>query len=242
MNKHREIIYALRKDILEGKDFHEIIQDMIDQKIETLVEQWIDPKAYPEDWNIKELNDSISWLFGFPSGIGPEEMGQEAFDALKIEDLPEMIKERALSEYREREKLFGKEDLERIERYLILQIIDDKWVAHLQAMDHMKEGIGLRGYGQLDPLKEYQKEGFALFGDLMDQIREETLRTLFSHSDCSRGTGSHPQEKKEKPEPQSRGWGHRRRYGSTERGEGRPECALSMRQWEKVQKCCGAGK
>jgi preprotein translocase subunit SecA len=70
---------------------------------------------------------------------------------LKIEDLPEMIKERALTEFREREKLFGKEDMERLERYLILQIIDDKWVAHLQAMDHMKEGIGLRGYGQLDP-------------------------------------------------------------------------------------------
>ena len=179
MNKHREIIYALRKSILEGKNFQEIIEDMIDQKIESIVEQWIDPKAYPEDWNMKELNNSISWLFGFPSNMGPEEMGQEAFGALKTEDLPEMIKERTLSEYREREKLFGKEDLERLERYLILQIIDDKWVAHLLAMDHMKEGIGLRGYGQLDPLKEYQKEGFALFGDLMDQIREEILRTIF---------------------------------------------------------------
>ena len=87
MNKHREIIYSLRKSILEGKDFQEIIEDMIDQKIEAMVEQWIDPKAYPENWNLKELNDSISWLFGFPANVGPEEMGDEAFDKLKIEDL-----------------------------------------------------------------------------------------------------------------------------------------------------------
>jgi len=242
MNKHREIIYSLRKDVLEGKGFREIIEDMIDQKVEALVEQWIDPKAYPEDWNVKELNDSISWLFGFPANIGPEEMGQEEFDALKVEDLPEMIKERALSEFREREKLFGKEDMERLERYLILQIIDDKWVAHLQAMDHMKEGIGLRGYGQLDPLKEYQKEGFALFGDLMDQIREETLRTLFRIQIVREEPDLIPKKKK--------------RNLNLSHGDGDAGGVTIRRKEEKIgrnapcpcgsgkkyKKCCGAGK
>ena len=242
MNKHREIIYSLRKSILEGKNFQEIIEDMIDEKIEAIVEQWIDPKAYPEDWNMKELNNSISWLFSFPSNMGPEEMGDEAFDALKIEDLPEMIKERALSEYREREKLFGKEDLERLERYLILQIIDDKWVAHLLAMDHMKEGIGLRGYGQLDPLKEYQKEGFALFGDLMDQIREEILRTIFR-----------VQIVREKPEEIPK---KKKRTLSLSHGDGDSGGVTVRRKEQKIgrnkpcpcgsgkkyKKCCGAGK
>ncbi len=242
MNKHREIIYSLRKNILEGKDFNDIIEDMIDQKVDALVEQWIDPKAYPEDWNIRELNDSISWLFGFPSGIGPEELGEEAFDALKMEDLPPMIKERALKEYGERLKLFGKEDLERLERYLILQIIDDKWVAHLQAMDHMKEGIGLRGYGQLDPLKEYQKEGFALFGDLMDQIREETLRTLFR-----------VQIVREEPDPLPK---KKKRTLNLSHGDGDAGGVTVRRKEQKIgrnapcpcgsgkkyKKCCGAGK
>jgi preprotein translocase subunit SecA len=242
MNKHREIIYALRKSILEGKNFQEIIEDMIDQKIESIVEQWIDPKAYPEDWNMKELNNSISWLFGFPSNMGPEEMGQEAFGALKTEDLPEMIKERTLSEYREREKLFGKEDLERLERYLILQIIDDKWVAHLLAMDHMKEGIGLRGYGQLDPLKEYQKEGFALFGDLMDQIREEILRTIFR-----------VQIVREEPEVMPK---RKKRTLNLSHGDGDSGGVTVRRKEQKIgrnapcpcgsgkkyKKCCGAGK
>lgn len=75
--------------------------------------------------------------------------------------------------------MLGEEDLEELERMIALQIIDNQWVAHLQDMEHMKEGIGLRGYGQLDPLKEYQKEGFALFEGIMDRIREEILSTLF---------------------------------------------------------------
>ena len=179
MNKHREIIYALRKDILEGHRVGEIIQDMIDEKVDGMVGQWIDPEAYPEDWQIKDLKAHVGRLFGFPLKIGPEDMGEDAFHALKAEDLPDMVKEQVGSAYAERENLFGKEELERLERFIILQIIDDKWVSHLQAMDHMKEGVGLRGYGQLDPLKEYQKEGFALFGELMDQIREETLSMLF---------------------------------------------------------------
>ena len=241
MNKHREIIYSLRKDVLQGQNLREMIEEMIDQKAETLVEQWIDPKAHPEDWNLKELNDGISWLFSFPANIGPEAMGEEAFDALKVENLPDLIKERALAEYEEREKLFGKEDLERLARYFILQIIDDKWVSHLQAMDHMKEGVGLRGYGQLDPLKEYQKEGFAMFGELMDQIREEILRTLFRIQIVRREPDIMPKKK---------------RALNLNRGDGDAGGVTVRRKEEKVgrnapcpcgsgkkyKKCCGAGK
>ncbi|MBW1913113.1 MAG: SEC-C domain-containing protein, partial [Deltaproteobacteria bacterium] len=90
----------------------------------------------------------------------------------------EMILEQAQNAYKKRAELFGKDDLEAVERIIMLQIIDTQWVEHLQDMDHMKEGIGLRGYGQLDPLREYQKESFALFEGLMERIREETLLTL----------------------------------------------------------------
>ena len=93
--------------------------------------------------------------------------------------------EQVRSAYQQKEKLFGKEDLEQLERFIILQIIDNQWVAHLQDMEHMKEGIGLRGYGQLDPLKEYQKEGFALFGELILTLFAaiaKGIKIIFSHN------------------------------------------------------------
>jgi preprotein translocase subunit SecA len=179
MNKHREIIYSLRKDILDGDSIGGIVQNMIDDKVEAVVEKWVDPRGVPEDWDINGLNDNVFRLFGFQSKIGPEHMGEDAFDKLKAEDLVDLIKELAVKTFQKKLDQFGKQDIENLERMIILQIIDNQWVAHLQDMEHMKEGIGLRGYGQLDPLREYQKEGFALFEGLMDRIREETLGTLF---------------------------------------------------------------
>jgi preprotein translocase subunit SecA len=179
MNKHREIIYSLRKDVLEGEGVDEIVHNMIDEKVDALLEKWIDPSAYSDDWDIQGLKANILRLFGFQAKIGPEDMDDEVFAGLKAEDLGDLLREQIRAAYQEKEKLFGKEDLEGLERLVILQIIDNQWVDHLQDMEHMKEGIGLRGYGQLDPLREYQKEGYALFGELMDRIREETLSMLF---------------------------------------------------------------
>ncbi|MDY7035217.1 MAG: SEC-C metal-binding domain-containing protein, partial [Thermodesulfobacteriota bacterium] len=178
MNKHREIIYSLRKDILIGDGADEIIRNMMDEKADSLIEKYIDPREYPEDWDIKALRENLSRLFGFRPQIGPEDMGEEDFQGLKVEDLTELVKEQVHAAYKTREGQVGKEDLRHIERFVILQILDNQWIAHLQDMEHMKEGIGLRGYGQLDPLREYQKEGYALFEDMMDRIREETLMTL----------------------------------------------------------------
>ncbi len=179
MNKHREVIYSLRKDVLDGDGTGEIIEDMINDKVDVFIDQWIDPKEYPDNWDIQGLMDSCSRLFGFRPKVGPKDIGEESFDSLKVEELSDLLKEQIRSAYQEKEKLFGKEDLAQVERFITLQIIDDQWVAHLQNMDQMKEGIGLRGYGQLDPLKEYQKEGFALFEGIMDRIGEETLKMLF---------------------------------------------------------------
>jgi len=175
MNKHREIIYSLRKDVLTGEDLEGIIQGMMDEKVESAVETYIDPKAFPEEWDIDGLRDNLARVFGFRPRIGPEDIGEEEFDGLNTEALTEMILEQAQNAYKKRAELFGKDDLEAVERIIMLQIIDTQWVEHLQDMDHMKEGIGLRGYGQLDPLREYQKESFALFEGLMERIREETF-------------------------------------------------------------------
>jgi len=242
MNKHREIIYSLRRDILEGRRIGEIVRDMIEEKVEALVAQCIDPEAHPEDWHLRELKTHISRLFGVQLRVGPEEMGQEAFEGLKADELADMIKEQVSSAYQEREKLFGKEELERLERYIILQIIDDKWVAHLQAMDHMKEGVGLRGYGQLDPLKEYQKEGFALFGELMNQIREETVSMLFRVQIVRQRPEQAPRPKKR---PLNLSHGEEGRGPVTirrkEKKVGRNDpCPCGS--GKKYKKCCGANK
>ncbi|MBW1735568.1 MAG: preprotein translocase subunit SecA [Deltaproteobacteria bacterium] len=242
MNKHREIIYSLRKDVLEGDRIGEIIEDMIDEKVEGLVEQWIDPSAHPEDWKIDELKGSVARVFGFPLRLGPEDMGADEFEALRVEDIPELIKEQVRSVYREREKQFGREELEHLERFIMLQIIDDKWVAHLQAMDHMKEGVGLRGYGQLDPLKEYQKEGFALFGELMDQIGEEALSMLF-RVQIMREKPVEERRRKKKTLNLSHGGDDsgpvtvRRKEKKVGRNAPCP-CGSG----KKYKKCCGAGK
>jgi preprotein translocase subunit SecA len=196
MNKQREIIYSLRKDMMDGHKIREIIEDMIEDEVDAFVERWIDPKEYPEDWDLQGLNENLSRLFGFRPKIGPEDIGQETFDALKSEDLCGLLKEQIRSAYQKKEELLGEEGLEELERMIALQIIDNQWVAHLQDMEHMKEGVGLRGYGQLDPLKEYQKEGFVLFEGIMDRIREETLSTLFRIQLMGRRPEEMPKKKK----------------------------------------------
>jgi preprotein translocase subunit SecA len=178
MNKHREIVYTLRKDILGEEGIEQILQTMREDKIESLLLTHTDPKADPEEWDIQGLRDSLSRLFGFRPRIGPEDLGEDAFYSLKVDDLADMIRDQVRETHERRMTAFGQDELKSLQKYIMLQIIDNQWVAHLQDMEHMKEGIGLRGYGQLDPLREYKKEGFALFEGLMDRIREEALSTL----------------------------------------------------------------
>lgn len=242
MNKHREIIYALRKDVLDGQKIEDIIDNMIDEKASALVESWIDPKEFPENWNIQALRENASRMFGFQPKITQGDIGEDAFDALKAEDLRDLIAEHGKSVYREKEKLFGKDGLEQVVRFIILQIIDNRWVDHLQDMEHMKEGIGLRGYGQLDPLKEYQKEGFALFGELMDRIGDEALATLF-RIQIARDMPEEPQSRKQRQLNMSHGDSGaqpvtvRRKEKKVGRNEPCP-CGSG----KKYKKCCGAAQ
>ena len=178
MNKHREIIYSQRREILFGEGADEIIQNMMDEKVQSLIEVYTDPKAPPEEWDIRGLKENLTRVFGFPPRIGPEDIGEQAFQDLTPETLAQLLEEQVKAANARREQEFGKEELQSLERYILLQVIDNEWVTHLQDMENMKEGIGLRGYGQLDPLKEYQKEGFALFEELLNRIREETLTIL----------------------------------------------------------------
>jgi len=178
MNKHREIIYSLRRETLGEEGTGGVIHTMIDEMVDSLLERHTDPKARPEEWDIQGLKDNLLRVFGYRLKVGPEEMDEDAFNALRVEALRDQIKEELWKAQERRGLAFGQEELRSVERYIMLQIIDKQWVAHLQDMESMKEGIGLRGYGQLDPLREYKKEGYALFEGLMARIREESLMTL----------------------------------------------------------------
>jgi len=178
MNKHREIIYSLRKDVLAEEGIEGVIHTMMDEMVDSLLDRYTDPKARSDEWDIQGVKETLLKIFGFRAKIGPEDMGEDAFNALRVEALGEQIKEEVRKAHERRGLAFGQEELRSVEKYIMLQIIDREWVAHLQDMESMKEGIGLRGYGQLDPLREYKKEGYALFEGLMGRIREESLGTL----------------------------------------------------------------
>jgi preprotein translocase subunit SecA len=178
MNKHREILYALRNNILSGEGQEEIILEMIDEKVDSTVDSSIDPKAHPEEWDIEGLSEFVIRVFGFRPLISEKDLGEDEFLNLNPEILKELLKKQAREVYEKRLQEIGKENLENFQRILMLQIIDKNWIMHLQDMDHMKEGIGLRGYAQQDPLREYKKEGYSLFEELMNRVKEEILSTI----------------------------------------------------------------
>src|SRR5213594_2066418 len=174
MNKQREAVYGLRKQLLEGEDQKEYLMGIADDIIIDLVARHASEKTHPEEWDLNGLQTAILQQFGFDfraEGIDPSRMGSK--------ELEEALIAKAHEKYDQKETLIGPPQMRYHERMLMLQIVDSHWKDHLLAMDHLKEGIGLRGYGQRDPLVEYKKESYTLFEDLMGRIEEDTLRFLF---------------------------------------------------------------
>ena len=175
MNKQREAVYGLRRRLLEGLDQKDlIIEDYVSGILGEILEQFCPEKAHVDDWDLKGLKDAIFTRFGvdiYAEGVKPEalnraELGDAIFDKLK-------------ERYDAKEKLIGPDAMRYHERMIMLSVIDAQWKDHLLSMDHLKEGIGLRGYGQHDPLVEYKRESFDMFEDMMRRFQEETVRYLY---------------------------------------------------------------
>jgi preprotein translocase subunit SecA len=178
MNKHREIIYSLRKEVLADNGGTEVIQSLMEEELTGLVGQFVDPKAHAADWNIAGLKEQCARALGFLPRLGREGAAENEFHGLDYEELQIQLREQMQAAYEKKKNEIGENDFQALQRYILLQVMDNRWIDHLQDMEHMKEGIGLRGYGQLDPLREYKKEGYALFEELMTRIREESLATM----------------------------------------------------------------
>jgi preprotein translocase subunit SecA len=175
MNKQREAVYGLRRRLLEGLDQKDlIVEDYVSGILGDILERHCPPKEHEANWDLKALKDAIFTRFGvdiYAEGLKPEEMNrQEMGDAIF-----EKLKER----YDAKEKLIGAEAMRYHERMIMLSVIDAQWKDHLLSMDHLKEGIGLRGYGQHDPLVEYKRESFDMFEEMMQRFQEETVRYLY---------------------------------------------------------------
>ncbi|MFI5106882.1 MAG: SEC-C metal-binding domain-containing protein, partial [Terriglobales bacterium] len=175
MNKQREAVYSLRRQLLEGLDQKDLIlEDYVAGILSELLDKYAKKDVHPEDWDIKGLKNEIFTRFGVdilaeglkPESLNRQELGDAVFGKLK-------------ERYEAKEKLIGPEQMRYHERMIMLSVLDQQWKDHLLNMDHLKEGIGLRGYGQHDPLVEYKRESFDMFELMMARFEEETVRYLY---------------------------------------------------------------
>jgi len=172
MNKQRQAVYGMRRALLEGQDQKERVIEIIGGILATFIDLRCPERAHMSAWNWAGLETDILTQFGVK--IRTEELMN--LDRRQVE---EDINQQLIKKYLEKESMVGPELMRETERMIMLNVIDNQWKDHLLSMDHLKEGIGLRGYGQKDPLIEYKKESYVLFQDMMDRIEDETIRWLF---------------------------------------------------------------
>ena len=175
MNKQREAVYGLRRQLLEGVEQKELIlEDYVSGILSDVMDQFCGVKVHPDDWDVKGLKEAIFTRFGvdiLAEGIKPESLSRQ--------ELGDAIFGRLKERYDAKQKLIGPDAMRYHERMIMLSVLDSQWKDHLRDMDHLKEGIGLRGYGQHDPLVEYKRESFDMFEAMMQRFQEETARYLY---------------------------------------------------------------
>jgi preprotein translocase subunit SecA len=171
-NKQRQAIYGMRRNLLEGLDQKDRVMEMVRGIVQTFIDMRCPQDQHPDTWDLNTLRNDVLSQFGHK--VEPSEIA-----GMTRQEVEDLIFDRLAQKYQEKEDLVGADIMRQTERMVMLQVIDDQWKDHLLSMDHLKEGIGLRGYGQKDPLVEYKKESFVLFQDMMDRIEDETVRYLF---------------------------------------------------------------
>lgn len=174
MNKQREELYRMRSEVLEGSGTRQQLMQISRDILEGAIAQHCEEGADPRDWNLSELRTDLLAAFNIDvnqAGLKLEELG--------IDEMPEQLWEHIESKYKEKEEAHGPEVMRSLERNIMTQVIDNTWKDHLFSLDHLKEGINLRGYGQRDPLNEYKRESFELFDEMKTHFEDTITRNLF---------------------------------------------------------------
>jgi preprotein translocase subunit SecA len=237
MNQQREVIYSQRREVLAGEDLKDSLTEMIEEQVEGIVDLFAAEKAHPEDWDLKGLQDAVYQQFSFrwttPSS---EENG------LNRNRLRDLLLDKAKEIYQKKEEEFGAETLRYLEKVIMLQSVDYHWKDHLLAIDQLKEGIGLRGYGQKDPRIEYQKEAYQMFLEMMDRIKRDTVEKLFAIQIAKEQGVKEMKVERKQTFVLSRGETTQSAGGETEDGKG----VTYRREGKKIGRndpCpCGSGK
>lgn len=177
MSAQRQIIYSQRAKVLDGEDIHEYILKMIQDMISETVDQYLLDDGIKDDWNLAGLRDRFMGLFTVNEDF---RFSTEELENTSKQDIVDKLVGRALDFYQKKEEKIGSEVLRELERVILLKIVDIKWMAHIDDMEELKRGIGLRSYGQKNPVVEYRFEGFEMFDAMVESIREETIRLLFT--------------------------------------------------------------
>ena len=254
MNKQREVIYEQRREVLEGKNLKERIFEMIEDLFEDSYNTFIDPEAYPEDWDVEGLKEWTSSLFSVNMSLNGKNLlkinNQQEVEIAELtcEDLKERLLKTIKETYGLREKQMGDEKIRWLEKRIMLYVIDTIWKDHLLSMDHLKEGIGLRGYAQKNPLNEYKKEGYEMFVGMIERIKQGIMEYLFRvqvATEEEQEIGFMPQQQQKMLEnhggpPESRGGGGVQttvKRNTEKVGRNQP-CPCGS--GKKYKKCCGA--
>jgi len=172
MNKQRQAVYGMRRQLLEGIEQRERVREIIEGIVASFIDARCPERAHPSSYDFTGLQSDVLSQFGVK--IEPQD-----FNGMTRQEIENQINDLLGERYKQKEDLIGPDNMREAERVVMLNVIDNQWKDHLLSMDHLKEGIGLRGYGQKDPLIEYKKESYTLFQDMMDRIEDETIRYLF---------------------------------------------------------------
>ena len=175
MNKQREVIYGDRKKVLAGENMRDHIFNMISNIVDNAIAIYTAEGQNPEQWDLKGLQENLTNTF-LPKNV----LSLESIKNLTLESLKDYIMEKCEEVYRIKEEEIGIERMREIERIILLQVIDTKWMDHIDAMDQLRQGIGLRAIGQEDPVRAYQMEGFEMFQEMTNSIQEDTIRYIFN--------------------------------------------------------------
>ena len=175
MNKQREVIYSQRRKVLMGDSIKDNVVEMIKDIVSDAVATYTVGSEYPEEWDLKGLGDFLHTVF-----LPRNAISQEKLLSFTREELTEELTNIALNIYEKQEQQFGEEAIRELERVILLKVVDTKWIDHIDAMDQLREGIGLRAYGQQDPVQAYQMEGYDMFLQLINSIKEDTVRYILN--------------------------------------------------------------
>jgi preprotein translocase subunit SecA len=242
MNKQRKVIYEMRRDILGSDNLREMVMEFAAEISEDLAGRFSDEKTHPEEWDFEGLKTATFAQFGFRVQFAEGER-----ETITPAALGDRVREGAEAYYAQKEAEYGADAIRYLEKMFLLSTVDALWKDHLLSMDHLKEGIGLRGYGQKDPLKEYQREGFDLFSDLIGRVKEESLKRLFHVKVQREEEGEPVVSRRAVPSPRrvSLARGDIKRAGETTQkrqgakiGRNDP-CPCGS--GKKYKKCCGQG-